>query len=55
MIASYNYVYRILGFGLAPPVAGRKINLTQLIPVTEKKLFETYVMKGIKLTRRTPL
>lgn len=31
---------------MAPPVAGRKINITQLIPVTEKKLFETYVQKG---------
>ena len=38
---------RILGFRLAPPVAGRRLNLTSLLPVTTKKLHDTYVVKGI--------
>lgn len=61
----FNYLYRVihlpivipitifcslLGFGMAPPVSGRILNLTKLIPVTEKKLFETYIMKGIMYT-----
>ena len=37
---------RILGFRIAPPVVGRKLNLTALKPVTSDKLLETYFIKG---------
>ena len=46
----HNYIISIisiLGFRLAPPVVGRRINLTELLPVTSKSLLKTYVKKGI--------
>ena len=33
---------------MAPPVAGRKINLTSLLPVTTKALYDTYLTEGNK-------
>ena len=33
---------------MAPPVAGRKINLTSLLPVTTKTLYDTYLTEGNK-------
>lgn len=41
-IASF-HLESILGYRLAPPVAGRKINLTELLPVTSKALHDTYL------------
>ena len=48
----HNYIISIvinsiLGLRLAPPVVGRRINLTELLPVTSKSLLKTYVKKGI--------
>lgn len=45
----YYGIYSILGFRIAPPVVGRRLNLTQLKPVTTTGLQATYLMKGIKL------
>ena len=37
---------RILGFRIAPPVVGRKIDLNALRPVTSQTLLSTYFLKG---------
>ena len=39
--------HRLLGFRLAPPVVGRKINLTALRPLTSQKLLDTYLEEGL--------
>lgn len=35
-------LHRLLGFQIAPPVVGRRINLTAVWPVTSAALRETY-------------
>jgi len=45
-MASYSSLARILGFRIAPPVVGRKINLNALRPVTSQALLSTYFLKG---------
>ena len=42
-----NVSHSILGFRLAPPVVGRKINLTTLASVTTDKLRATYLDRGL--------
>ncbi len=44
----YYGIDSILGFRIAPPVVGRRLNLTQLKPVTTTGLQATYLMKGMK-------
>ena len=34
---------RLLGFRIAPPVVGRRVNLTALLPITTQTLRSTYV------------
>lgn len=43
-------LYSILGFRIAPPVVGRKLNLTELKPVTTTGLQATYLKKGMTCT-----
>ena len=43
-------LHSILGFRIAPPVVGRKLNLTQLKPITTTGLQATYLQKGMTFT-----
>ena len=43
----FNDLFSILGFNLAPPVVGRKVDLNDLLRVTSPALKKTYFKNGM--------